>query len=170
MVLLSKFFHALYFYSLKQVDTYHSYYSITFPGQAVQRVSYGIVKRLDAFYPPQFEKRPRSIHNSKKLGRTILRSLGFIRQFTPRHKSISQLVGPKRHCLKYPDSQMIYSRVAFKPHFESLCCITISRLFQSWRLDMIEPFHKEQHPTWKLCITVCRKDSRSDYGRRCRLY
>lgn len=153
----SELYLTLHKKSLKQVDTYHSCYLITSPGREVRHVSFGIVRKLVDSSPQPYEKQPKSILNFRKLERKILRSLDYILQSTPGRKSISQLVGQKRHCPKSPDSQMIYSPVVYKLPFESLCSFTISRHSPLWRLDMIEPSHKEPHRTWKHCITVCRK-------------
>jgi len=153
-----------------QADTYHSCYLTTFPGLEARLVSYGIAKRLVGSYQPPSEKQPRLIHNSKKRATKILRSLDSILRSTPRLKSISQLVVPKKRFPKSLGSQMIYSPAVFRPHSESHCCITTSRLSPSWPLDMIELSPKELRRTWKRFFTVCRADSKRGCGRRCRLY
>jgi hypothetical protein len=150
-------------------DTYLYYYSTTFPGLGVLHVSYGIVKRLVDSCRPLFGKQRKSTLNSRKLVRTTPKSLNYILQYTPRPRSISQLVDRKKVYRKSQDSQTTCSPVVFKLLSESLYCSTISRLSPSWPLDTTEPFPKEPHHTWKRYIIACRNNSKRGCGRKCKL-
>ena len=139
------------------------------PGPEVRLVSYGIVRRLVGSYQPPYEKPPKLIHNSRKLVKTMLRSLNYILQYTPRPRSTSQLVDLENLYRKSQDFQMIFSPVVFKLLFESHCCFTISKLSQFWPPVTTEPFPNEPHRIWKPCITACRNNSKRGCGRKCKL-